>query len=63
MVFELWARVLSADQGAAFFKMQYLKKELNDKIYFWHSDKHRSLLQVDTIVLGLYNQARPKFPK
>ena len=28
-------------------KMLYLKKEVNDKVYFWHADKHRSPLQVD----------------
>ena len=28
-------------------------KEVNDGAYFWHADKHRSLLQVDTIILGL----------
>ena len=23
---------------------------MNDKLYFWHADEHRSLLQVDTII-------------
>ena len=35
----------------------YLKEELNDKVYFWHADKNQSLLQVDTIILGVCNQA------
>ena len=43
--------------------MQYLQKEVNDEVYFWHADKHRSLLQVDTINLSLCNQACPKYPK
>ena len=45
------------------FKMYYLKKELNDEAYFWHVDKHRSLLQVDTNILGVCNQSCPKYPK
>ena len=35
--------------------MQYLKKEVNDEVDFWHADIHRSLLQVDTIVLSVCN--------
>ena len=30
---------------------------MNDEVCFWHSDKHRSFLQVDTVILGLRNQA------
>ena len=26
-------------------------------LYFWHADKHGSLLQVDTVILGVCNQA------
>ena len=29
-----------------------LKKAMNDNVYFWHTDKHLSFLQVDTIMLG-----------
>ena len=36
---------------------------MNDKRYFWHADKHQSLLQVDIIILVVYNQACPKHPK
>ena len=36
---------------------------MNDEVYFWHADKHRSLLQVDTVILGVCNQACPKYPK
>ena len=42
------------------FKMYYLKEEVNDEVYFWYADKHRSLLQVDTIIFGVCNQAFPK---
>ena len=55
--------MLSANQIAGFFEMQYLKKEVNVELYFWHADKHRSLLQVDTIILDVCNQACPKYPK
>ena len=41
--------MLSANQIAGFFKMQYLKKEVNDEVYFWHVDKHQNLLQVDKL--------------
>ena len=30
---------------------------MNYEVYFWHADKQRSLLQVDTIILGVCNQA------
>ena len=30
LVFELWAKILSTNQG--FFKMKYLKKEVNDEV-------------------------------
>ena len=55
--------MLSANQIAGFFKMEYLKKEVNDEAYFWHADKHRNLLQVDIINLGLCNKTCPKCPK
>ena len=42
-------KMLSANQIAGFFKMYYLKEEVND-VYFWYADKHRSLLQVNTII-------------
>ena len=63
LVLKLWAKMLPASQIAGFFKMQYLKKEVNDEIYFWDADKHRSLVQVDTIIVGVCSQACPKYPK
>ena len=30
--------------------MCYFKEEVNDELYFWHADKHQSLLKVDTII-------------
>ena len=34
LVLELWAKMLSANQVAGVFKMYYLKKEVNDQVYF-----------------------------
>ena len=58
-----WVKMLLANQIAGFFKLQYLKNEVNDEVYFWHVDKHLSLLLVDTIILGVCNQACSKYPK
>ena len=32
--------------------LQYLKKEVRDKVYFLHAHKHQSFLQVDFNTLG-----------
>ena len=42
--------------------MEYLKNEVTGEVCFWHLDKHQSFLQVDTIILGLCNQACTKYP-
>ena len=55
--------MLLTNQIVGFFKVQYLKKEINDEMYFWHVDKHLSFLQVDNIILGLDNQTCPKYAK
>ena len=39
------------------------KKEVDDEVYFWHADKDRSFLQVDTIILGVRSQACSKYSK
>ena len=36
---------------------------MNDEVYFWHADKHGSVLQVDTMILGVGNQACQRYPK
>ena len=55
--------MLSANQIVGFFKMSYLKKELNYEVYFWHADKQRSLLQVDSVLFGVCDQTCLKYPK
>ena len=49
------------NQIAGFLK--YLKKKVNYEIYFWYADKNRNLLQVDSIILSVCNQACPRYPK
>ena len=34
---KLWAKMVSANQIA---RLQDLKKEVNDEVYFWYADKH-----------------------
>ena len=55
--------LLLASQIAGFLEIWYLMKEVNDEVYFWHADKHWSFPQVDTIVLGIFSQIYPKYPK
>ena len=55
--------MLLANQTAGFFKMQYLKEEVNDKIYFCHAEKHQTFLQVDLIILGVRSEACLKYLK
>ena len=43
--------------------LQYLKKELRDKVDFLHVDKHESFLQIDTMFFNGDGQGYPKFPK
>ena len=58
--FQVMDQMLSANQIARFFKTHYLKKEVNDETCFWLADKHRSLLQVDTVILTVRSQTCPK---
>ena len=43
--------------------LQYLKKELSYEVDVLHADKHKhkSLLQVDTIIFDGFGQACPKY--
>ena len=36
---------------------------MKNEVYFLHADKHQSLLQVYTIILGDSNESYPKYPK
>ena len=54
--------MVSGNHIARIFKMEYLRKEVKDEVYFWHRDKQGSLLQVDAIILSVCNQSCPKYP-
>ena len=41
--------------------LQYLKKVVSDEVGFLHVDKHRGLLQIDTMILML--TGIPKIPR
>ena len=41
--------------------LQYLKKDVSDEVDFLHVDKHRGLLQIDTMIL--MQTSIPKIPK
>ena len=51
----------AGQSNVGFFNMYYRKKEVNYEVYFLHADKHRSLLQGDTITEC--NQTFPKYSK
>ena len=61
LVLELWVKMFSVNQIAGFFKCNI--EEVNNEVYFLHADRHRSFLQVDTIILGLRSHTYPKYPK
>ena len=43
--------------------LEYLKKEVSDAVDFLEADKHKSFLQIDTVILIVDNQAFQKFSK
>ena len=43
--------------------LQYLKKELSNEVVFLHTDKHESLLQIDSMILMGDDEALSKLPK
>ena len=42
---------------------QYLKKKVNDEVDFLQADKHKSFLQIDTMIFDGDGQAFPNYPK
>ena len=43
--------------------LQYLKKEVSDEVDVLHSHKHKSFLEIHTVIFDGNGQAFPKFPK
>ena len=60
---KLRAKMLFTNQISGFCTMRYFKKEADNEVYFWHKDKHQSFLEGNTIILGVYSQACPKYAK
>ena len=58
-LFSKHAQSTSNDKFA--ISLQYLKKVVSDEFDFLHVDKHRGLLQIDTMIL--METAIPKIPK
>ena len=68
LVFELWAKMLLANQIAGpkcsiQNNLHIFQKNLGDEVDFLPADKHERFLQVDSITLGVHSQACPKYPK
>ena len=43
--------------------LQYLKENMEDKVDFLPADNHQRFLQIYTIILGVYDQSCPNYPK
>ena len=43
--------------------LQYLKKEVNEEVYFLHAGKHDIFLQIDDVIFDGDDQAFPKYPR
>ena len=48
---------------ASLLSLQYLKKEGRDEVDLLHADKHKTILQADTINLTGHGQTCPNYPK
>lgn len=38
--------MLLANQVARFFKIKYLRKDVNDEVSFWHEDDHLNIIYI-----------------
>ena len=47
---ELCIKMVSANEIAVFFKVQYIKKKAGDPVDLMHVDKHQSFSQVDATI-------------
>ena len=58
------ARHVQSTQNNKFaISLQYLKEKVNDEDDFLHTYKHKSFLQIGTMIFDEGCQAFPKFPK
>ena len=65
LILSIWVCVTKHAQSTQNNKfaisLQYLKKDVSDEVDFLHVDKHRGLLQIDTMIL--METGIPKIPK
>ena len=65
LILSIWVCVTKHAQSTQNNKfaisLQYLKKVVSDEVDFLHVDKHRGLLQIDTMIL--METGIPKIPK
>ena len=58
------ARHAQITQNGKFaISLQYLQKDVGDKVVFLHADKHKSFLKIDTMIFDGEDQTFPKFQK
>ena len=53
----------STQTGKFTISLQYLKENVKDEVDFLPADKHQRFLQIDSIILGVCEQACPHYPK
>ena len=58
------ARHAQISQNSKFaISLQYLKSEVSDEVDFLHAEKHKSFLQINTMIFDGDGQAFPMFLK
>ena len=52
----VWLGMPNAQNNKFYISLQYLKKEISDKVFFFlHANKHGSFPQVDTMICREYS--------
>ena len=46
-----------------YLRNKYVKESVKDEVDYLPADKHQRFLQSDTIILSVYGQACPYYPK
>ena len=64
LIVSIWVCVARHAQSTRNSKFAiYIKQNAKDGVDFLLADKHQMILQIDTIILGLWGQACPNYPK
>ena len=61
LILSFYKHAQSTQNNKFAISLQYLKKDVSDEVDFLHVDKHRGLLQIDTMIL--METGIPKIPK